>query len=85
MNLERTLAVAAHRLLVRRGWIVQLNTPDQCTNPYDEIGPDGNFTGRRLIRGWRPDFSARTGRIAVYRDIGEHRLTRNFRRRIGLP
>jgi hypothetical protein len=66
-GVERVAAHLAHRWLVRRGWIVQLNTPDHCTHVYRDAD------GRLLDAGWRPFFSVRYGHQAVYRGPGEVR------------
>lgn len=66
---ERDLAVQAHAWLIDRGWIVQLNTPDQCTG---NTRPSSDGT-RTYDLGWVPFFSARYGHQPVYRGVGEAR------------
>lgn len=61
------MALLLWRWLVRRGWAVQLNTPDQCSHVY--TAEDGN----RYDAGWRPYFSVRYGKQPVYRGPGEVR------------
>lgn len=64
--------------LRRRGWAVQLNTPDRCTDVYE------GENGRMYDRGWRPYFSVRYGKTPIYR-VGPDRLSRSARTRLGLP
>jgi hypothetical protein len=74
MRIERALVRAIWRLLIWRGWIVQLNTPDQCRNVYEDAH------GRRLDSGWSPYFSVRFGMTAVFREPSKERISRSQRR-----
>lgn len=71
MRLERCMARCMARFawqwLVRRGWIVQLNTPDRCHNLRE--ADDGTV----YDHGWTPYFSVRYGKQPVFRGPGEVR------------
>jgi hypothetical protein len=51
--------------LRRRGWAVQVNTPEDCTNVYESHG-------KRFDSGWVPLHSIRYGKTPVYR-VGPNR------------
>lgn len=69
--IERQVARLLHRWLVRRGWVVQVNTPSRCHDYHEE-------DGRLLDGGWRPLFSIRYGKTPVYRGVGEYRWKQNM-------
>lgn len=73
--LERPAVRLVWWWLVRRGWAVQLNTPDRCHDVYEE-------GGRRYDRGWRPYFSVRYGHRAVYRGPAEVRWPPGLEERV---
>lgn len=66
-RIERRIVMLLWRLLVRRGWAVQLNPPELCHSRYT------NEEGDILDAGWRPLFSIRFGHTPIYRGPGEVR------------
>lgn len=65
-RLERFIANAIWRWLIRRGWIVRLNSEDQCHTIVERDGATYDV-------GWRPLFGVRYGHTPVYRGPGEVR------------
>jgi hypothetical protein len=70
-GVERAIAGWLMRGLARRGWLVHMNQPDECSNIREDA------RGRYDI-GWRPLFSIRYGKTPVYRISTERWVHNGF-------